>query len=262
MNLNPKILKLISLEGKVAIITGGASGIGRATAFRLAEAGATIVILDTNVTLGQQVAAEIGQLDGKAHFICCDVTCDAECRGAIEQTISQFGKIDILFNNAGVTRRKNVVDLTEEEWNLVLNVNVKGIYLICHYVIPEMIENGGGSVINTGSGWGISGGASAVAYCAAKGATVNMTRAMAIDHGRHNIRVNCICPGDVDTAMLRSEAEQLGQAWNEFQQEAANRPLNRLGTVEEIANCVLFLASDLSSWVTGAILSVDGGGTA
>jgi NAD(P)-dependent dehydrogenase (short-subunit alcohol dehydrogenase family) len=190
------------------------------------------------------------------------VTCDAECRGAIEQTISQFGKIDILFNNAGVTRRKNVVDLTEEEWNLVLNVNVKGIYLICHYVIPEMIENGGGSVINTGSGWGISGGANAVAYCAAKGATVNMTRAMAIDHGRHNIRVNCICPGDVDTAMLRSEAEQLGQAWNEFQQEAANRPLNRLGTVEEIANCVLFLASDLSSWVTGAILCIDGGGTA
>jgi NAD(P)-dependent dehydrogenase (short-subunit alcohol dehydrogenase family) len=262
MNLNPKILKLISLEGKVAIITGGASGIGRATAFRLAEAGAAIVILDTNVNLGQQVAAEIGQLDGKAHFICCDVTCGAECRVAIEQTISQFGKIDILFNNAGVTRRKNVVDLTEEEWNLVLNVNVKGIYLISHYVIPAMIENGGGSVINTGSGWGISGGANAVAYCAAKGATVNMTRAMAIDHGRHNIRVNCICPGDVDTAMLRSEAEQLGQAWNQFQQEAANRPLNRLGTVEEIANCVLFLASDLSSWVTGAILSIDGGGTA
>jgi len=262
MNLNPKILELISLEGKVAIITGGASGIGRATAFRLAEAGAAIVILDTNVNLGQQVAAKIGQLHGKAHFICCDVTRSTECQGAIEQTISQFGKIDILFNNAGVTRRKNVVDLTEDEWNLVLNVNVKGIYLLSHYVIPQMIENGGGSIINTGSGWGLSGGANAVAYCAAKGATVNMTRAMAIDHGKHNIRVNCICPGDVDTAMLRNEAEQLGQRWNDFHREAADRPLNRLGTAEEIANCVLFLASDLSSWVTGAILSIDGGGTA
>jgi NAD(P)-dependent dehydrogenase (short-subunit alcohol dehydrogenase family) len=125
-----------------------------------------------------------------------------------------------------------------------------------------MIKNGGGSIINTGSGWSLKGGENAVSYCAMKGGTLNMTRAMAIDHGKHNIRVNCVCPGDVDTPLLRSECRQLGEDVNEFMKEAAYRPLNRVGAPEDVANAVLFFASDLSTWVTGAYLVVDGGGIA
>jgi NAD(P)-dependent dehydrogenase (short-subunit alcohol dehydrogenase family) len=125
-----------------------------------------------------------------------------------------------------------------------------------------MIANGGGSIINTGSGWALKGGPNAVSYCAAKGGVLNLTRAMAIDHGKHNIRVNCVCPGDVDTPLLRSECEQLGEEMQTFMKEAAARPLNRVGTPEDVANAVLFLASDMSSWMTGAHLVVDGGGIA
>ena len=155
-----------------------------------------------------------------------------------------------------------MVDLTEEEWDRSLDVTLKGIYLLSHEVVPHMIRAGGGSIINIGSGWSLKGGPRAVAYCAAKGGTVNLTRAMAIDHGKHNIRVNCVCPGDVDTPMLRSECAQLGEDAQTFMQEAANRPLARVGTPEDIANAVLFLASPMSSWITGAALVVDGGGLA
>jgi NAD(P)-dependent dehydrogenase (short-subunit alcohol dehydrogenase family) len=141
-------------------------------------------------------------------------------------------------------------------------VNVKSIFLMCREVIPVMARAQGGSIINTASGWGLAGGARAGAYCASKGAVVLMTKAMAIDHGRQNIRVNCICPGDTDTAMLRSEARQLGEAEDKFISESANRPLGRVGNPEEIAQAALFLASDASSFVTGTALVVDGGGLA
>ncbi|MHA1580952.1 MAG: SDR family NAD(P)-dependent oxidoreductase, partial [Candidatus Baldrarchaeia archaeon] len=149
-----------------------------------------------------------------------------------------------------------------KEWDWVLGVNLKGVYLVSHYVIPYMIKNGGGSIVNIGSGWGVKGGPKAASYCASKGGVVNLTRAMAIDHGRQGIRVNCVCPGDTDTPMLRSEAAQLGVDLNEFLKEAADRPINRLGKPEDVANAVLFLVSDLASWITGAILVVDGGGLA
>lgn len=174
----------------------------------------------------------------------------------------EFRKIDILLNNAGIIRRKNVIELTEAEWDLILNVNLKAIYLLARHVIPYMIENGGGSIINIGSGWGLKAGPNAAAYCASMGGTVNLTRAMAIDHGKHNIRVNCVCPGDVDTPLLHGEAVQLGEDDDEFLKQAAHRPLNRVGQPEDIANAVLYFASDLSSWVTGSILVVDGGGLA
>ena len=181
------------------------------------------------------------------------------CREVTDQIISDFGKIDILFNNAGVAIRKNAVDLEEEEWDLALNVMLKGVYLLSHHVIPHMIEGGGGSIINTGSGWSFTGGPDAVSYCAAKGGVLNLTRAMAIDHGQHNIRVNCVCPGDMDTPMLRSECAQLEEDPDEFIREAADRPLDRVGTPTDVANAVLFFASDMSTWVTGPSY-VDGGG--
>jgi NAD(P)-dependent dehydrogenase (short-subunit alcohol dehydrogenase family) len=159
----------------------------------------------------------------------------------------------------GIARQMSFM---EEEWDLALDVTLKGIFLLSHEVVPHMIRNGGGSIINIGSGWSLKGGPKAASYCAAKGGAVNLTRAMAIDHGPHNIRVNCICPGDIDTPMLRSECAQLGGNVQSFMKEAANRPLARVGMPEDVANAVLFLASPMSTWITGTALVVDGGGLA
>ncbi len=262
MSINSKALELFSLEGKVAMITGAASGIGLATAKRLAEMGASIALVDIDEPKGKEAAEEIKSLGKKAKFFRCDVASGSDCKKTTEDVYQEFGRIDILFNNAGVTRRKNVVELSEEEWDLVLNVNLKAIYLLSRQVIPRMIDDGGGSIINTGSGWGLKGGPNAAAYCAAKGGAVNLTRAMAIDHGRQGIRVNCVCPGDTDTELLHDEAAQLGEDDAEFMKVAADRPLHRVGLPEDIANAVLYFASDMSGWVTGSVLVVDGGGLA
>ena len=192
----------------------------------------------------------------------CDVRSAADCRHAVETVIQTKSKIDILCNCAGIAIRKDVVDLTEDEWDRSLDVTLKSIYLLSHEVVPQMIRAGSGSIINVGSGWSLKGGPRAAAYCAGKGGVVNLTRAMAIDHGRHGIRVNCVCPGDVDTPMLHSECAQLGEDKDAFMREAANRPLVRVGTPEDVANAVLFLASPMSAWITGAALVVDGGGLA
>ncbi len=154
------------------------------------------------------------------------------------------------------------MSLEEKEWNAVLDVTLSGVYRLSREVIPHMIRNGGGNIVNTGSGWSLKGGPKAAAYCAAKAGVLNLTRAMAIDHGADNIRVNCVCPGDIDTPMLASERRQLGQAPEQFMREAAERPLHRVGTPEDVAHAVLFLVSDMAAWITGACLVVDGGGLA
>jgi NAD(P)-dependent dehydrogenase (short-subunit alcohol dehydrogenase family) len=250
------------LNNKCALITGGASGIGRATAELFAKEGAAVVITDINTELGKQVEHEIQQAGGKAVFVACDVTRAEDCQHAVQVAVEQFGRLDILFNNAGMIRRADVLDTSEAEWDRVMDVNVKSIFLMSKYAVPVMAKQGGGAIVNTGSGWGIKGGRNAVSYCASKGAVVNMTRAMAIDHGPLNIRVNCVCPGDTDTPMLHNEAIQVGQPDAQFMAEAAERPLNRYAQPIEIAQSVLYLASDAASFVTGAILAVDGGGTA
>jgi NAD(P)-dependent dehydrogenase (short-subunit alcohol dehydrogenase family) len=261
-NKTSRILELLSLDGKVAVITGAASGIGLTTAKLLAEMGATIALIDINESDGEEVADQIRKSEGQAKFFRCNVTSDSDCKKTTDAIYKEFERIDILFNNAGVIQRKNVLDLTEEEWDLVVDVSLKAIYLLSRYVIPIMIEGGGGNIINTGSGWGLKGGPNAVAYCAAKGGVVNMTRAMAIDHGSEGIRVNCVCPGDIDTPLLRREAHQLGVNEDDFMKEAAARPLNRIGAPQDIAYTVLYLVSDLASWVTGTTIVVDGGGLA
>jgi NAD(P)-dependent dehydrogenase (short-subunit alcohol dehydrogenase family) len=257
-----RALQLLSLEGKVAIVTGAASGIGRGIAALLAEMGALVAVLDVDEMKGRQCAAEIESRGGESMFVKCDVRSATDCRNAVEAIVQKLSKIDILCNCAGVAIRKDVVELTEDEWDLALDVTLKGIYLLSRQVIPHMIRTGGGSIVNIGSGWSLKGGPKAASYCAAKGGTVNLTRAMAIDHGKHNIRVNCVCPGDVDTPLLRSECAQLGADVQAFMKEAANRPLARVGRPDDIANAVLFLASPMSSWITGASLVVDGGGLA
>jgi NAD(P)-dependent dehydrogenase (short-subunit alcohol dehydrogenase family) len=251
-----------ALTNKVAIVTGGASGIGRATAVLFAQEGAAVAIPDINPEQGQSAVAEIEAAGGKAIFIACNVAQAEDCRRAVEQTVAAFGGVHILFNNAGIIRRANVIDTTEEEWDRVMAVNVKSIFLMSKYAIPYMEKAGGGSIINTSSGWGLKGGGDAVSYCASKGAVTNMTRAMAIDHGKQNIRVNAICPGDTDTPMLRNEARQLGEVEEKFLAESAQRPLGRYAQPIEIAQAVLYLASEASSYVTGTALVVDGGGLA
>lgn len=251
-----------ALSGKATLITGGASGIGRATASLFAQEGAAVAVADVNEKQGRIVVQEIETQGGRALFVPCDVTRAEDCRRAVETTLEQFGQLNILFNNAGIIRRADVVETTEVEWDQVMAVNVKSIFLMCKYAVPVMARLGGGTIINTSSGWGLKGGPRAVSYCASKGAVVNLTRAMAIDHGHQKIRVNCICPGDVDTPMLRYEAQQLGQLEAEFLAESANRPLHRYGQPVEIAQAALYLASDVSSYVTGTALVIDGGGLA
>jgi NAD(P)-dependent dehydrogenase (short-subunit alcohol dehydrogenase family) len=252
---------LLSLEGKVAMVTGAASGIGRGIALRLAQLGAAIVILDIDAVGAKSTEERIAQ-QGKARFEKCDVRSSRDCQQAVAAAIDAFGKIDILCNNAGVILRKDVTNLTEDEWDLALDVTLKSIFLLSREVIPHMIKAGSGAIINTGSGWSLKGGPQAASYCAAKAGVLNLTRAMAIDYGKHNIRVNCVCPGDIDTPMLQSECEQLGEETVTFLREAANRPIARVGTPEDVANAVVFLASGMATWITGTHLVVDGGGLA
>lgn len=250
------------LNGKVATITGAASGIGRATALLFASEGAAVVITDVNESGGRAVVAEIVNSGGRATFEPGDVTRAADCKRVVERAMRDFGGIHVLFNNAGIIRRASVVELSEADWDRVMAVNVKAIFLMSREAIPLMEKNGGGSIINMASGWGLAGGPRAAVYCASKGAVVLLTKAMAIDHGPQKIRVNCICPGDTDTAMLRDEADQLGEPSNRFLAEATKRPLGRVGKPEEIAQAALYLASDAASFVTGTALVVDGGGLA
>lgn len=253
----------LNLKGKVAVISGGAGGIGLGTGKLMASCGAQVVLLDVDREKGGEAAESLRLVGLDVVFRHCDVTSYAQCQDAIAWVDKEYGRIDILFNNAGVTVRKTVVDLTEAEWDFVLDVGLKGTYLLSKFAIPVMARGGGGSIINTGSGWGLKGGDKAAAYCAVKGGIVNLTRAMAIDHGPDNIRVNSVNPGDTDTALLREEGRQLGEQIDRFLVDSAKgRPLERLGTPEDIAKVVLFLASDLAGWVTGAAVVVDGGGIA
>ncbi len=250
------------LKNKVALITGGNSGIGRATAVLFAREGAKVALTGRDEERGKLVVEEIGKISGTAIFIRSDVRIAEDCRQAVDKTLRQFGRLDILFNNAGVFYPHTVIDCPEEEWDMTIDVNLKGTYLMSKLALPAMIAQGGGVIINNSSGWGISGGSEAASYCASKGGVVLLTKAMAIDHGRQGIRVNCLCPGDVDTPMLPADAKLRKMEWKDYLSEASNRPLGRIGTPDEIARAALFLATEDSSFITGAVLAVDGGGTA
>ena len=251
-----------TLERKTALISGAASGIGAATSKLFAREGAAVVRTDINEAAGHETAKAITNAGGRALCECGDVTKDADCRRVVAAAQQAFGTIHILFNNAGIIRRSTILDLTEDDWDRVMAVNVKAMFLMSKHVIPVMEKAGGGSIINMASGWGLAGGAKAAVYCASKGAVVMLTKAMAIDHGPQKIRVNCLCPGDTDTGMLRDEAQQLGEPSNRFLADSAKRPLGRVGNPDEIAQAALYLASDASSFVTGTALVVDGGGLA
>jgi NAD(P)-dependent dehydrogenase (short-subunit alcohol dehydrogenase family) len=250
------------LKGKVALITGGTSGIGEATALLFAREGARVGITGRNTERGANVAARIKASSGDGLFVEADVSVAEDCRRAVDETLRVFGSLDVLFNNAGVFYPQTALECSEQAWDEQIDVNLKGTFLMSKFALPAMIAQGRGVIINNSSGWGLVGGDRAVAYCASKGGVVLMTKAMSIDHGRQGIRVNCVCPGDVETPMLPADAKMRGLRWEDYIAGCASRPLGRVGTVEEIAKAVLFLASDDSSFMTGAALVVDGGGTA
>lgn len=260
------------LKDKVALITGGTSGIGEATALLFAKEGAQVAITGRNAERGAAVVQRIKSVQPEPHmwqnrpthplFLRADVSKASDCQRAVDETVRTFGRLDILFNNAGVFYPQTTIECSEEEWDEQIDVNLKGVFLMSKFALPILIAQKKGVIINNASGWGIVGGDHAVAYCASKGGVVLMTKAMAIDHGAQGIRVNCICPGDVETPMLPADAKMRGLKWEDYIAGCANRPLGRVGTAEEIAKAALFLASDDSSFMTGAALVVDGGGTA
>ena len=262
------------LKDKVALITGGTSGIGEATALLFAQEGAQVAITGRNAQRGAGVARRIESLRRESPsgeplpearqplFVQADVSVASDCQRAVDETVRSFGRLDILFNNAGVFYPQTALECSEKEWDEQIDANLKGVFLMSKFALPILIAQKKGVIINNASGWGIVGGDHAVAYCASKGGVVLMTKAMAIDHGAQGIRVNCICPGDVETPMLPADAKMRGLKWEDYIAGCAVRPLGRVGTAEEIAKAVLFLASDDSSFMTGAALVVDGGGTA
>jgi NAD(P)-dependent dehydrogenase (short-subunit alcohol dehydrogenase family) len=250
------------LANQSVLITGGTSGIGEATALLFAREGGRVAITGRDETRGQRVVEAIVKNGSHAIFVRTDVRKASDCQKAVDETIRAFGRVDILFNNAGVFYSHDTTECSEEEWDEQIDTNLKGTFLMSKAALPGMIAHRHGVIINNSSGWGIVGGDKAVAYCASKGGVVLMTKAMAIDHGRQGIRVNCICPGDVETPMLPQDAKMRGLKWGDYIAGCANRPLGRVGTADEIAKAVLFLATDDSSFMTGAALVVDGGGTA
>ena len=251
------------LKDKVTLITGGNAGIGRATARLFAREGARVVIAARNAEAGHQTVADIEALGGVANFIKCDVRRAGDCQRAVDAVVERFGRLDTLFNNAGVVISARAEETDEATWDLVMDTNAKGVFLMSRAAIPAMRRQGGGVIINNASDWGIVGGEEAAAYCASKGAVVLMTKAMALDHAAEGIRINAVCPGDTYVPRWDERAARAGHTVDEeIAGFTRNIPLGRVATPEEIAQAVLFLASDASSFMTGAALVVDGGYTA
>jgi NAD(P)-dependent dehydrogenase (short-subunit alcohol dehydrogenase family) len=249
------------LEGKVAVITGAGSGIGREAALLFAREGARVVIGDVNEDRGTQTADEIQRAGGQGFFVRADVSVSADVRGLIEVAETRFEKLDVIFNNAGIfpDADGSVTDTTEDVWDLVMNVNLKGVFLGCKYAVPAMQRAGGGSIINVASFVALVGAATPqIAYTASKGGVLSMTREIAVEFARQGIRANAICPGPVDTPLLQSILSDPAKR----QRRMVHIPLGRPARAVEVANAALFLASDESGYVNGATFTVDGGITA
>jgi NAD(P)-dependent dehydrogenase (short-subunit alcohol dehydrogenase family) len=248
----------MDFKGKTALITGGASGMGAACAREFASAGANVVIVDLNGPLAKTVAAEIGAQEP----IIGDVSDSSFCNRAVQTVLARHGRLDILVNCAGIIHRADAMDTSDENWRRVMAVNVDGVFFMSRTAIAPMKKKGRGVIINFGSIWGGVGAAGVVAYCASKGAVHNLTRAMALDHVKDGIRINAVCPGEVNTPMLASGRATPPTAEDLKKLGETMVPMGRLADPVEIAHVVLFLASDGASYMTGSMVTVDAGYTA
>lgn len=250
------------LAGKVVVITGGTSGIGRASALLFAREGARVVVAGRDEEAGAATVAGIREGGrGEGHFVRTDVTDPRDVERLVAEAADHFGRIDVLYGNAGLLESGTAPETSIEAWQRIIDVNLSGQFYLAKYGIPYLIEAGGGSIIFTGSELGLVGTSNTVAYCAAKGGVINLARAVAVDSARHQIRVNCLCPGPIRTRMLTDWFEASGDPARFEAIQTEPVLLGRIGEPDEIANAALFLASDESSFMTGAVMVVDGGAT-
>jgi NAD(P)-dependent dehydrogenase (short-subunit alcohol dehydrogenase family) len=249
------------LRDKVAIITGAGAGIGRASAILFAEEGSKVVAVDLDGATNESVAGEIRAAGGQAIAIRADVSKAEEVKGLVERVREEFGRVDILFNNAGIVPHGKVHQTSESEWDRTMAINLKSMYLLCHEVVPVFLKQGGGVVLNTASATALRSVVDRAAYSTSKGAVISLTRSMALDYVRDNIRVNCLCPGTIDTPSLHQRLAAFADIEEARKQFIARQPMGRLGTAEEVAAAALYLVSDESRFVTGVAFSIDGGFT-
>ena len=249
------------LGGKVSLITGGGTGIGRSTALAFAREGAKVAVAARRVEKLQEVVNEIKGTGGEAIAVACDVRRAADAQNAVRKVVETFGKLDVLVNNAGVLSVSTIEEIPEEEWDRLIEANLKGPFLMCRAALPEFRKVGGGAIVNVGSVLGLVAMKKRAAYCASKGGVTLLTKAIAIDHGHENIRANCICPSIVETELV-SQLFNTPDGDRVKRERLATIPLGRMGRPADIAELAVYLASEESSWLTGAAIPVDGGLTA
>ncbi|MFI4890498.1 MAG: SDR family NAD(P)-dependent oxidoreductase [Steroidobacterales bacterium] len=253
----------MSFAGKVVLVTGSTTGIGEACARVFAESGAAVMVSGRDAARGQAVVASIRSAGGTAQFLPADLREAGACDALVASTIAALGGLDVLVNNAGILYTANAPDTTDAQWLETMAVNVNALFFLSRAAVRHMRSKATGAIVNIASEWGLNGEANHVAYCASKGAVIQITRCMALDHARENIRINSVCPGEIHTRMVDEiAARQGGDIAANLRALAAGIPIRRLAQPVEVARCVQFLASDLASYVTGANLPVDGGNDA
>jgi meso-butanediol dehydrogenase / (S,S)-butanediol dehydrogenase / diacetyl reductase len=249
----------MTLTGKVAIITGAAAGIGAASASLFAKHGAIIVAVDLDDAMLQRVTDEIVKTGGKCLPIVADVSKRDAVRSVVHSAIEQYGRVDILFNNAGIVPTGKIDEITEEQWDRAFAINVKSMYLFCHAIVPELKKQGGGVILNTASATALRAVVDRACYTATKSAVIGLTRSMALDYVRDNIRVNCLCPGTIDTPSLAQRLAAFPDPEEARKNFISRQPMGRFGTADEIAEAALYLVSPRSGFVTGLAFAIDGG---
>ena len=255
-------MKNNNFAGKVAIITGGTSGIGLRAAITLLQCGASVALIGRQVEKGQAVMQELASYESQVCFIQGDISLVQHCQTVIDQTVAKFGRLDIVINSAGIYMEKAISDVEEDEFDQMMAINIKGTFFMCKYAVPYLRKSGGGAIVNISSDAGINGNCLCTAYCASKGAVTTFTKALALEAIHYGIRVNCVCPGDVDTPMLQQQLADVDRPEEYLRDMASLYPIGRIAQPQEIANVICFLASEGASFVNGAVWTVDGGLTA